>query len=182
MKSGVRVAAVTSGPASRGKKALLVCVIMQNRALEGVLSSHVTSDGSDASSKITAMLRRSRFMEQVKLIAVNGITIAGLNVIDTKKVGRALGASFIILTRHRPRRRLLVKALRRLGRETRTSTKGRIKVVEGAAGLGFVKVGGFFAQSDTEISEDIARTAFEALRLSHIISRGIATGESKGRV
>ncbi len=182
MKGGIRIAAITSGPAAKGESSLVVCVVMRDNIIEGVLSTSVKADGTDSTQKITAMIKRSRFCDQVKLIALNGIAIAGLNVIDIRRVTGPLNAGFAVLTRHRPRRQLLVKALERLSEQTGADTEERVGIIEEMAGLKFVRIGGFFIQSDAEVTENLARLAFEALRISHLIARGVATGESKGRI
>ncbi len=182
MKGGIRIAAITSGPAANGKSALVVCIIARSGVIEGAISAHVMTDGTDSTARITSMIRRSRFREQVKLIALNGIALAGLNVIDIKRVAKSLNADFAVLTRRRPRNTLLIRALKRLSKETGSDTAARIRMVEGMSGLKLIKSGGFFVQSSAELPESVVRLAFDALRVSHIVSRGISTGESKGRI
>lgn len=182
MKGGIRIAAVATGPATKGKDSLVVCVIMRGGVIEGVLSTSAMTDGTDSTRKIISMIRRSRFREQVKLIALNGIAIAGLNVVDIRRAAKSLKVDFAVLTRHRPRKALLLKALKSLSEQTGTDTEERVKIVKEMAGLEFAKVGGFFVQSSAEVTENLATLVFEALRISHLVARGVATGESKGRV
>lgn len=182
MKGGIRVAAITSGPVRSGREALVVCMVARDGVIEGALSTRVTSDGSDSTRRITSMIRRSRFRDQVGLVALNGIAIAGLNVVDVRSVAKSLGADFVVLTRRRPRKTLLLSALRRLSRQTGADTKARMAVVEAMSTLGFSRLDGFFVQSDVNVPQGMARLAFEALRVSHLVARGVSTGESKGRL
>lgn len=68
MKTGVRILAVASGPIAKGGDTLLVGVIGRNNIVEAVLSRRVKVDGRDSTAKITSMVRKSRFGEQVRVV------------------------------------------------------------------------------------------------------------------
>ena len=61
---------------------------------------------------------------------------------------------------------------------------GRINIVKRSGSMRPVRADGFYFQSS--LSEPylkrFGKSAFEALRIAHIIARGISTGESKGRL
>ncbi len=182
MKKGVRIAAIASGPINMGRSAILVCMILREGMIEGVLSGRVAVDGADASHKIVSMLKKSRFRDQIRVIALNGIAIAGLNVVDVKKVCNRLGTGFVVLTRKRPRKELLIKALVGLSEQKGTDVKGRIRIVEEASKAKMQRVSGFFVHGDLTIDKRIADYAFQGLRIAHLVARGVATGESKGSI
>ena len=151
--------------------------------IEGVLSDRIIVDGNDATSKIIKMVRKSRFGDQIKLIAINGIALAGLNVVDVKTVERRTGIPVIVLTRKKPDFEALEKALRNSGAD-RDSINSKIAVVKALnSERPFKKAAGFYLQADEKIDNDsIAETAFELLRLAHMIANGVSTGVSKGRI
>ena len=186
MKEGVRILAVASGPIYERKKrtTLLVGIIGRMGTIEGVLSDRIIVDGNDASSKIIKMARKSRFGDQIKLIAINGIALAGLNVVDVKNVERRTGIPVIVLTRKKPDFKALEKALKNSGNDDRDSVKGKIAMVKALnSERPFEKAGVFYVQADKKIGYDAkTATAFELLRLAHMVANGVSTGISKGRI
>ena len=187
MKGGARVAAVTTGPIGKGGKrksgggTLLVCVVGNVNGVEGVLSTMVKIDGDDATKKITTMISRSRFSDQIRIIALNGIALAGLNVIDIEELEKELGMKSVVLTRKKPHASLLKRSIRAL-KTSRKETKEKMDLVmrQRTARM----IGGFYVQTSINEADlkDIVKTCVGLLRLSHIVSRGISTGESKGRI
>ena len=188
MKGGVRIAAITTGPIGRGsgrrsgKSTLLVCVVGTLNGIEGILSTSVTVDGGDATEKIARMINGSRFRDQVRVLAFNGIALAGLNIIDADRLERRMTAKTLIITRHRPRPSLLMKALAALGRDTGAGIGGRAALLR-AQGKS-ARIDGFYVQShlDSTGTRRILKTAVELLRMSHLISSGVSRGESRGRM
>lgn len=188
MKGGVRIAAITTGPIGKGGKrksgggALLVCVVGNMKGVEGVLSTSVTVDGSDATRRIIDMIKMSRFGEQVRVLAFNGIAIAGLNILDVNRLDSALSTKTLIVTRHRPHPSLLMNALKALRKETGVEIKEKGVLLKSQKKSVFMN--GFYVQSGTGKTEadHILKTVVELLRLSHLISSGVSKGESTGRV
>jgi len=117
------------------------------------------------------MAHKSRFGDQIKLIAINGIALAGLNVVDVKNVEHRTGIPVVVLTRKKPDFKALEKALMHSG-EGRDSINGKIAVVKALnAERPFKRAHGFHVQSDGKIDYDkIVATAFELLRLAHMIA------------
>ena len=185
MKEGVRILAVASGPIYERKKrtTLLVGIIGRIGTIEGVLSDRIIVDGNDASSKIIKMARKSRFGDQIKLIAINGIALAGLNVVDVKNVEHRTGIPVVVLTRKKPDFKALEKALMN-SREGRDLINSKIAVVKALnSERPFKRAHSFYIQSDEKIDHGkVVETAFELLRLAHMIANGVSTGISKGRI
>lgn len=188
MKSGIRIAAAASGPIGGRKSALLVIVVYREGTLEGVLSGSIGVDLSDSGRKIASIISRSRFGDQVKLLALNGIALAGLNVVDVNAVKKALKANFLILTRKKPHKELLIEAIGKregVGTARKSEASRKKHIVEAISNLPILRYAGFYVQSDLDINKenkDIIRASFEALRIAHLIANGIITGESKGRI
>ncbi len=159
-----------------------MCVVGNLNAVEGVLSSKVTVDGIDSTNIIVKMFNGSRFREQVKLLAFNGIAIAGLNIIDVTELEKRLKMRAIIVTRHRPRLSLLIRALKLLQKKKRVNIKERMKLLKSQKKS--VLMEGFYVQSYTERKdiEKLVETSANLLRLAHMIASGISSGESKGRI
>ncbi len=182
-KYGIRIAAIVSAPISLASKhTLVVCPIMRSSILEGMLSSYVTANGADSTMKIVSMLKRSRFLSQVRLAAFNGIAIAGLNVIDVYKLHEELGIDFAIITRKKPRKQLLIEALEKYAYANGDDVGERIKVVQRISGETIYRLNGFYVQSSIKLNSMLLDVSVSALRLAHIVARAISTGESKGRL
>ncbi|MCL4371901.1 DUF99 family protein [Candidatus Marsarchaeota archaeon] len=186
MKEGVRFLAVASGPIYERKKkeTLLVGVIGRMGVIEGILSDRVDIDGNNAAQKIAKMARKSRFCDQIKAVAINGIAIAGLNVVDVKTLERRLGVPVVIITRKKPDFKALEKAIMNPKDKDADSARGKVEIVKMLnLERPFRKAGGFYVQADNRINygKGVA-TAFELLRIAHMIANGVSTGISKGRI
>ena len=59
-------------------------------------------DGSDATKKIMDSVSGSRFADQIRLMAVHGITLAGLNLVDIVKLNRGLKIPIVSIVRKKP--------------------------------------------------------------------------------
>ncbi|MDE1865643.1 MAG: DUF99 family protein [Candidatus Micrarchaeota archaeon] len=179
MKPGARIAAFSSGPIKRGSgaKVLLVGVVSKQGQVEGILSGRIRTDGDDSARTIEGLVSGSRFRDQVKIVALNGVALAGLNVVDLKHL-KSKGYEHVILTRSRQRHSLLIRAIRlNKGRNT-----NKERLVREQAEIRQLRAGDFYIRASTALPKVMVREIYEALRLSHMISNGISTGESKGRI
>lgn len=177
MKIGVRIAAFATGTTRQGRS-LLVCVVYRNGIVEGILSSTVSVDGTDSSESIIKSVSGSRFAGQIKLIALNGIAIAGLNVADIKKLETKLDSDIIIVTRRSQRHALLIAALR-----SKPDGEAKVRMVAEQARLRQkMESGMYFRTTAKGMPRALVHASYEALRLAHMIASGIERGESKGRI
>jgi endonuclease V-like protein UPF0215 family len=182
MKHGIRIAAFASGPIEtkqrRRRSVILVGVIWRNGMLEGVLSNKVRVDGSDATEAISRTVAGSRFGEQVRLVALNGIALAGLNIVDTAALQKRLGIAVVVVTRGVQKPDDLIGAI-----ESHSANKTfKTKSVEANASIKLRRAGGFYFRSKENLAERMVTEAASALRLAHMIARGVSSGESKGRI
>jgi hypothetical protein len=188
-KAGVRILAVASGGIDRehavGKRdVLLVGVVQRQGIVEGIISGKVTTDGSDSTKEIIRIAKGTRFAEQIRIVALNGIAIAGLNITEPSRIEKELDAKAVIITRARPRPGKLIMAIKksRCSKEDRTKKIKLLKTENSR--LRTTMANGICVQyqNDTGLSKNIIQSSFEAIRLAHLIARGISTGESKGRI
>ncbi|MGC8587383.1 MAG: DUF99 family protein [Candidatus Micrarchaeia archaeon] len=180
-KYGIRIAAITSGPLS-SKTAFVSCVIYRSGIIEGLLSTNIEVNGSNSTSKLARMFRKSRFSQQIRILAFNGIALAGLNVVDVYKLSGMLRAGFVIATRKKPRKELLLEALDAFASKKGEDVSFRKAIVERVSSESIAYLNGFYFQGIYAPDSTMAARIIEALRISHIISRGVSTGESKGRL
>jgi len=183
LKAGVRLATIATGVLKQ-RRTLLICLISKKDEIEGVLSTKIVVDGDDASASIIKMIKKSRFATQVKLLVSNGISIAGLNVLDVPLLEKELHIRFISITRKKPNPTALIGAIRSFGTQNKVDTKTKERKVVWAKTLKQYRTHGFYMQTPLTKSELelFAGDAAKLIRLAHIIARGVSTSESKNRV
>lgn len=183
MKSGVRILGVACAPAEK-KKTLLIGIVSRRGYIEGVLSSIVSVDGTDSTKTIAQMLNNSKFRDQVRLVVLNGVGVAGLNILDIWKFEKITKTKVLSITRNRPRPALLIKALKAFSKAENKDVGERIALVEKLKVIETIKAKGFYAQTLLK-KEDAVKfipEAYEIIRISHLVARGVGSGESKGRI
>jgi len=183
MKEGVRIMAVSCAPLE-AKRTLLVGVVSRKGYVEGVLSTHVTVDGTDSTDAIAKMLNTSRFREQVRLIAVNGIGVAGLNILDIPRTERITKTKVLSITRGKPHPSKLINALKVFSKLEKEDVKSRLQLMKNLKNLNEFRHKGFYSQTSLEKADAnrFVPEAFELLRVAHLVVSGIAKGESRGRI
>lgn len=181
MKQGVRVLSLDGFPFSRlDKKTKMVGIVGRRGVIEGILSFSVSVDGNDSTESIIKAVKRSRFAGQIRVIALNGTVVAGLNAMDLTQLKKDLNMQPLAITRKRPRHRLLESVARkRLGRER------ALLISKLNNSLETTKISGYYVQclkGSAKPSEELVEICVSLLRLSHLIASGMAKGESTGRL
>ena len=136
-------------------------------------------DGSDSTDKIIEMIKRSKFFGEIKVIFLNAIVMAGLNVINLNKLHSQLNMPILCITRKKPRINALKNALNSAG------FNYKIPNIEIAhINNLFVQFVGLEKNSLPSLLKIFQKASCipEPLRLAHLISSGISLGESRGRV
>lgn len=152
--------------------------------LEGVLCGRVRRDGVNATRELIRLIGRSRYRRQLQLILLQGISLAGFNVVDIELLHRTLGIPVIAVVRRQPRmarvRTALLSRVRGGARKWRLLE--RLGPAEPLAGL-WVQRGGIEPDVAGRVLARlaVAGTIPEPLRTAHLIAGAIATGQSRGR-
>ena len=184
-KKEIRVIGIDDSPFNKfkDKKVLVVGVVTRGGSwVDGILSTKVSVDGNDSTSNIADMINKCKFKPQLQCIFLNGIAVAGFNVVDVKLLSKKTKLPVIIIIRRMPDIENIKKTLIKIKK------RQKIKLIEKAGYV--VKVGDIFIQL-TNISLEDAKKILkivctrsnipEPLRLAHIIASGIVDGESRGR-
>lgn len=182
LKSGVRILAIDDSSFSKkDREALAVGVVGRGDLIEGVLSFKVKVDGSEATEKIINKVKKSHFSDQIKLVALHGITLAGLNMVDIIKVNKTLKIPVVSIIRRKPHSTELQTAIKASG----INAKKKLELLKKLnAALKITRSNGFYVQHSGMEAKEFAKfqaNAVHFLRLAHLIANGIARGESKGR-
>jgi endonuclease V-like protein UPF0215 family len=153
-------------------------------SLEGVLCGRVRRDGANATDRLARLVATSKFARQLQLVMLQGIAVAGFNVIDLAALHRRLGLPILVVVRRRPRLDRVRRALlaRVSGGERKWRLIERLGPVEPVAGVFVQRVG----LSPEDAAAVIRRLAVhgripEPLRTAHLIAGGIGAGQSRGR-
>lgn len=184
-KKEMRIIGIDDSPFNKfkDKKILVVGVVMRGGLfVDGILSAKVDVDGSNATNKIIKMINKCKFKPQLQCIFLNGIAVAGFNVIDVKKLNKKTNIPVMVVIRTNPDIGKIKETLIKIRQ------KNKIKLIEKAGKV--IQVDDIFVQLsgiDLEKAKKILKIACtrslipEALRLAHIIAAGIVKGESRGR-
>ncbi len=180
LKKGARVLGIDDSPFdSKTKRVLVVGVVYRDGVIEAVLSTHVERDGSDSTASLIKMIKKSRFADEIRLVLMNGIMLAGFNVVDINRLSGELGIPVIALVRRKPRMEEVREALAHVNNQNE-----KLELIRRA---GEVHRHRYYAQI-TGISFEDARAVLdmfapmpEPVRLAHVIASGVVRGESRGR-
>ncbi|MEM3153227.1 MAG: DUF99 family protein [Candidatus Bathyarchaeia archaeon] len=186
IKPEIRVLGVDDGifkPHTKGLVPVVGVVFRGGYWLDGVMHTKVRVDGFEATRKIASMIKGSPHYKQLRVIMLNGVTIAGFNVVDIKRLNADTELPVIAVTRDKPNFDEIYEALKKLPK-----SEERWKAILNAGELYEVPIrsgkGKIYMQT-AGISEEDARKILqltstrsyipEALRVAHLIASGLST-------
>ncbi|MGC8649128.1 MAG: DUF99 family protein [Candidatus Micrarchaeia archaeon] len=183
MKLGIRILSLGCAPLIK-KDTLLVGIISKNDEIEGIVSTYIEVDGTDSTNKIIKLVKNTRFKDQIKIIAINGLGIAGLNILDVFSLEKELKIKVVSLTRKKPHPQKLINALEAFSKETKKDIKNRIELVKKLKKLNIIRINNLYAQTTLDEKEikKFVKEIFKMLRLAHMIASGVTKRESKNRL
>jgi endonuclease V-like protein UPF0215 family len=166
----------------RGPVRLVGAVCARTR-LDGVVSGFVSRDGVNSTACMRDLVQHSQFRDHVRAVLLQGIAVAGFNVVDVHALHRELDVPVLVVMRRRPRMALIQQAIE----HTRGAAR-KWALIQHAGEI--EPLGAVYCQriglSASEAQELLAATTLhghlpEPLRLAHLIAGGITTGKSRGR-
>ena len=185
VKKEIRIIGIDDSPFNKfkDKEILVVGVVMRGGLfVDGILSTKARVDGNDATDKIIKMINKCKFKPQLQCIFLNGIAVAGFNVIDIQKLSKKTKIPVVVVIRTNPNIEKIKDTLIKIRQ------KNKIKLIEKAGKVIqinniFVQLAGIDLEKAKKILKIVCTRSLipEPLRLAHIIAAGIVTGESKGR-
>jgi hypothetical protein len=182
IKPEIRVIGVDDGkfvPHTEGSAIVVGVVFRGGCSIDGVMHTHVSIDGFDATDNIVSMITGSPHRKQLRLVMLNGITFAGFNVVDIKRLNAATKLPVIALTDTKPDLNAIHAALKNLSKtEERWKTileAGEIHEVNCRGKRLYMVLAGVSLADAQEIVElTSTRSCFpEPLRVAHLIASGI---------
>jgi endonuclease V-like protein UPF0215 family len=183
IKSEIRVLGVDDGrfvPRTEGVVIVVGVVFRGSCWLDGVMHTRIAIDGFDATQQLASMINDSPHCKQLRLVMLNGITFAGFNVVDIKKLNLATKLPVIALTRDKPDLEAIHKALNNLPKSEERwrmiLEAGEIHEVRCKGKQLYLGLAGISLADAREIVELTSiRSSFpEPLRVAHLIASGIS--------
>ena len=184
IKPEIRVLGIDDGaflPRTEGTVDVVGVVYRGGYWLDGVMRTEVEIDGTDATEKIAFMIKSSPHYKQLRVVMLNGITLAGFNVVDIQWLFKEINLPVVTVTREEPNLAEIKLALENLPEHEK-----RWQAIENAGEISQVytrndeeavcmQVAGI-SKSDAEkiLKKTSTRSNIpEALRVAHIIASGL---------
>ena len=167
-------------PKTNSSTFIVGVVFRLDNRVEGILSEKVKVDSLNSTQKIISMLSKSKFKFNISYILLDGITVAGFNILDIEKLCNELKIPIIIAFRKKPNLKKINSALKKF-----KDYKKRKKLIEKAGPI--YNTGKIFFQcfgTDEKTARTILKRCSyfsnlpEPVRLAHLIASGITRGQS----
>lgn len=163
---------------------LLVGAVFAGLRLEGVVTGAVRRDGRNATRVIASLIAKSRFRQQLHAVLLQGIAVAGFNVVDLAALHREVALPVLVVARRKPD----LTAIRRALLDHVRGGARKWRLIEQAGPM--EQIGSLWVQR-TGISSQAAEKLLarltahgrlpEPIRAAHLIAGGLGTGESRHR-
>ena len=162
----------------------LVGVVCSRTRCDGVLSTRVRRDGVNSTDRMIDLLQGSAFAGHVRAVLLQGIAVAGFNVVDIHRLHASLEVPVLVVTRRQPDLAAMRRALfsRVPGAERKWRLLERAGPLEPLRRVFVQRVGLTVAMArDLLAATTLHGHLPEPLRLAHLIAGGVTTGHSRGR-
>jgi uncharacterized protein len=168
--------------AHRGDVMVVGTVYSQLR-LDGIVSGRVRRDGQNSTRVLAELSRGSRFGEHLQAILLQGIALAGFNVVDLAELHALTRLPVLVVARKKPNLVAIRDAL--FNRVPGGARKW--KLIQKAGPM--EPVGSLWIQRaglDLDEARELLRTTTaqgnlpEPLRIAHLIAGGVTNGASRG--
>jgi endonuclease V-like protein UPF0215 family len=182
IKQEIRVLGIDDGkfqPRTKGEVLVVGVVFRGGVSIDGVMHTTVAIDGLDATEKLTAMINGSPHKHQLRLVMLNGVTLAGFNLVDLPKLHADTGLPVIALTQVKPDLEDIHSALGHL-----PESEERWRIIQNAGEIHEVTNRGsklYMGLSGIGLSEallvldltTVRGSLPEPLRVAHLIASGV---------
>lgn len=149
--------------------------------LDGFMHTRVQVDGMDATDKLAHMVTESPHYRQLRVIMLNGVTLAGFNIVDIEELREEIRLPVITVTRDKPDFEDIHKALRHLTQMEKrwkaiqkASRMVQVHTREGEAPV-YMHATGILEETAKRILKTTSTRSNipEPLRVAHIIASGL---------
>ena len=149
--------------------------------LDGFMHTQVAVDGMDATRKLAEMITKSPHRQQLRVVMLNGVTMAGFNIVDIAELHQRTKLPVIAVTRDKPNFQQIKRALQHLPEaEKRWKTiKNAGKMLKVKTHEGEEPIYAHVVGLSEETAKRMLKTTStrsnvpEPLRVAHIIASGL---------
>jgi endonuclease V-like protein UPF0215 family len=149
--------------------------------LDGFMHTKVQVDGMDATEKLAEMISKSPHYPQLRVIMLNGVTLAGFNIVDIAELHERVKLPVIAVTRDKPNLEDIRRALQNLPeaeKRWRTIEKAgkivKVRTREGEDPIYVHAIGILEETAEIILKNTSTRSNIpEPLRAAHIIASGL---------
>jgi len=189
MKPHVRILGIDDSPFKFSDDKVLVvgALVRLPNYLESVMRTEVEVDGVDSTDQLIKMISGSRYRDQIRAVMIDGIALAGFNVVDVERLSSELRTPVVTITRDKPDLDMMSNALKKHFENWRELfsmiSRSELREVETEHKPVFAcGVGLDWAEVERLIKASTVRGAVpEPIRMAHLISSAMVRGESYGR-
>ena len=190
IKSEIRIIGFDDCPFEKNqkKKVSIVGVVYRGgKVFEGMLVGKVRVDGLDATQVLIKLIKNTRHRPQLKVVMLDGITMAGFNLVDLEELYEKTELPVIAFSRKRPNLKKIKNALLHF-----KDFEKRWEIVKKAGKVRecYIRDKKIFYQSrglkEVEVEEILNLSSTrgyipEPLRVAHLIAGALVKGESYGK-
>jgi hypothetical protein len=167
----------------RGDVLLVGCVFSRTR-LDGVVAGRVRRDGVNSTDAMIKLVRTSQFGRSIRAVLLQGIAVAGFNVVDVHRLHAALQVPVLAVARKPPDFARIKKTLLEItpGGAAKWRLIQQAGPMDAVRGVHVQRVGLSLDQArDLLAATTLHGNLPEALRVAHLIAGGVVRGASRGR-
>jgi len=171
-------------PADYRGRVEVVGAVFADRRFDGLLLGEVEKDGFDSAEVLASLIEGSKYRKHLQLVMLQGIALAGFNVVDVFRLHGRVGLPVLIVARGEPD----YAAIRRILQERIPQGEEKWAVIERLGPMEPLE--GLYVQR-VDLSREEARAVIrrlavhgkipEPLRVAHLIAGALGEGESRGR-
>ena len=182
IKSEIRILGVDDGqfePHTQGTVIVIGVVFRGGQTMDGVMHTHVEIDGFNATEQLATMVNKSSHYRQLRLIMLNGVTLAGFNIVDIQKLNEATNLPVIAVTLKKPDLGNIREALLNLSnpedRWQSILSAGEIHEIRCKGKTLYIEIAGISIFDAQEIikATSINSSFPEPLRVAHMVASGV---------
>ena len=169
--------------AHRGDVKIVGAVFTRTR-LDGAVTSAVRRDGRNSTARIAEMIESSPFCEHIQAVLLQGIALAGFNVVDIHALHDHLDVPVLVVARKKPG----MAAIRRALLERVPGGARKLALIEAAGtmepvnGVWVQRAGISLERAHATIQElRLHGKLPEPLRVAHLLAGAYGDGVSRGR-
>jgi uncharacterized protein len=184
-KKEIRTLGIDDSPFNKFKKGntLVIGTIFRGGTLlDGILTTKIAIDGSNATKKLIQMINPSKYKKQLRCILLNGIALGGFNIIDIEELNQKTKIPVIVVIRRYPDFKKIEETLKKLNKQKKYKLIQKAGTVEKVNKIYIQRKGITLKQTKEILKLTCTRSLIpEPIRVAHLIAGGVTTGESKGQ-